>query len=99
MITVLAVMLAGICIGFAVTNIPRIIRINDQLVTWAIFLLLFLLGISVGLNETIIKNLDTIGLQAAVITFGAISGSVLCSWLIYHFWFKPAKDGEMKHEE
>ena len=88
MITVLLVMLAGIAIGYVINRFPKVIRVNDKLISWAIYLLLLLLGISVGLNQTIIQNLDKIGLQAAIITLGAITGSVLTLWLVYRLWFQ-----------
>ncbi len=88
MITVLLVMLAGIAIGFVINRFPKAIRANDKLISWSIYLLLLLLGISVGLNQTIIQNLDKIGIQAAIITLGAITGSVLMLWLIYRLYFQ-----------
>jgi len=99
MITVILVMLAGIFIGFAINSFPKIIQANDKLISWAIYLLLFLLGISVGLNKTIIQNLDKIGLQAAIITLGAITGSVLTLWLVYQLWFKPVQTIGGSNEE
>jgi uncharacterized membrane protein YbjE (DUF340 family) len=99
MTTVIVVMLAGIFIGFAINRFPKVIRANDKMISWAIYLLLFLLGISVGLNKTIIQNLDKIGLQAAIITLGAISGSVLSLWLVYRLWFKPVQTKGGSDEE
>lgn len=96
MITVLLIMLAGILTGFAINRYPLAIKVNDQLISWAIYLLLFLLGISVGLNKTIVQNLDKIGVQALIITVGAISGSVLALWILYRVLFKeePEKGGQ-----
>jgi len=99
MITVLLVMLAGIIIGFFINRFPRVIKANDKLISWAIYLLLFLLGISVGLNKTIIRNLDKIGVQAVIITIGAVSGSVLTLWILYHFFFKPEQNSGTPDEE
>jgi uncharacterized membrane protein YbjE (DUF340 family) len=99
MTTVLLLMLAGICIGFAIHRYPAIIRINEKLITWAIYLLLFLLGISVGLNKTIIQNLNKIGLQAITITIGAITGSVLTLWLIYRLFFHVGQNTGGPDEE
>jgi len=53
--------------------------------------LLFLLGISVGTNETVIINLDTLGVQALLLTFGGVTGSVLLSFFTYNFFFKRKK--------
>ncbi len=88
MITVLLTMLSGILLGFVLNKKPKILQVNDKLITWAIYILLFLLGISVGLNKTIVENLDKIGVQAIIITMGAISGSVLMLWALYRFAFK-----------
>ncbi|MBA4409515.1 MAG: LysO family transporter [Bacteroidota bacterium] len=94
MISVLLVMLAGILTGFAINRYPLAVKINDKLISGAIYVLLFLLGISVGLNKTIVQNLDKIGIQAVIITIGAISGSVLTLWFLYRMLFsKEQNDG------
>ena len=92
MITVLLIMLAGILTGFAINKYPRAIKVNDKLISWAIYMLLFLLGISVGLNKTIVQNLDKIGIQALIITIGAISGSVLALWIVYRLLFEEEQN-------
>jgi hypothetical protein len=51
--------------------------------------LLFLLGVAIGANEVIVKNLPVLGLKALLITLGGIIGSVMLSWIAYHLWFKP----------
>lgn len=56
-------------------------------ITVAILLLLFLLGMSVGHNRQIMDNLGTIGLEAGLITLGAVGGSVVCAWLVYRLYF------------
>lgn len=89
MITVLVVMLAGIFLGFFLNRFPKTIEVNNRLISGAIYLLLFLLGISVGLNKTIMQNLAKIGGQALIISLGAIAGSVLSLWFVYRFFFQP----------
>ena len=88
MITVLLLMLAGIVVGFLLSDRRNLLKINEKLITWAIYGLLLLLGISVGVNKTIIQNLDKIGLQSAIIATGAVIGSVLVLWALYHLLFK-----------
>lgn len=85
-------MVAGILTGFVINRFPLAIKINDKLISWAIYVLLFLLGISVGLNKTILQNLDKIGVQALIITTGAISGSVFALWILYRFLFREEKN-------
>lgn len=80
-------MLAGILLGLALGKNPIILKINEKLLNVAIYILLLLLGISVGSNDKIIDNLYNIGLQALIITIGAIAGSVALCWIIYKTFF------------
>ena len=80
-------MLAGILLGLALRKNPIILKINEKLLNVAIYILLLLLGISVGSNDKIIDNLYNIGLQALIITIGAIAGSVAFCWIIYKTFF------------
>ncbi|MBF0650019.1 LysO family transporter [Dysgonomonas sp. GY75] len=91
MLTVFAIMLLGIGAGYFLRRIPDI-KIIGKLITCFIFLLLFFLGISVGHNEKIVNNLTTIGLQALIITMGAIAGSILLAWFVYKKFFVKEKE-------
>ena len=88
MITVLSIMTVGIAIGWLLHNKKLFLKITSQLTNWAIYLLLFLLGLSVGINKEILSNFDKIGLQSIIITLFAVTGSVLVSWLTYILFFK-----------
>lgn len=96
MLTVVVIMSAGILIGYLIRNSNRIVVANDKLIMWAIYLLLFLLGVAIGVNEIILKNLPLLGVKALIISFGGIVGSVLLAWVGYRVWFKPKKS---EHEE
>jgi uncharacterized membrane protein YbjE (DUF340 family) len=88
MITVLTLMTIGIVLGFAIQNKSKIVKSIGPIINIAIYVLLFLLGISVGVNETIISNLDTLGAQALLLTFGGVMGSVVLAFFTYKFFFK-----------
>ncbi len=85
---VLVIMVVGIGLGVLLKKHPKIIKTAEYLTNWAIYLLLFLLGVSVGLNDDIIKNFENIGLQAALISVTSIIGSIFLGWFIYTFLFK-----------
>ncbi len=87
-IIVLAIMILGIGIGLLIGNRPKFIKIVGLLTSFSIFLLLFLLGIGVGSNNKIVANLDTIGVQALVLTLGALLGSLICAYFTYSIFFK-----------
>lgn len=99
MITVLVLMTTGIVLGMVLNKLPKLLKSVDKLINYAIYLLLFLLGVSVGINDKIINSLDTIGIQALWITLGAIAGSVLVSWGLYHIVFKTNIKKQTTHEK
>lgn len=100
MLIILGILAAGIVAGFFIQKNSRLIGINDKLMTWSIFALLFLLGISVGVNDTIVYNLGTIGVKALMITLGAVTGSVVVARIILPVLFPHAhKNRKEKHEE
>jgi len=84
-------MTVGIILGFTIQNKTKIVKAIGPMINIAIYVLLFLLGISVGLNETIINNLDTLGTQALLLTFGGVMGSVVLAFFTYKFFFKTKK--------
>lgn len=86
MITVLAIMALGMLIGYVFKQQKGFLKLADKLTTNIIRLLLFMLGIGVGLNEKVIQNIDSIGLQATIISLGALLGSLLMAYLTYKFW-------------
>jgi len=91
MFTVLTLMTIGIIIGFTIQDKTKIVKAIDPMISMAIYALLFLLGISVGTNEIIISNLDTLGAQALLLTLGGVMGSVVLAFFTYKFFFKTKK--------
>ena len=88
MITVLILMTVGILAGWFIHKKEKLLKILSELTNWSIYLLLFLLGLSVGTNEKILRNFDKIGFQSIIITVFAVSGSILISWLTYILFFR-----------
>ena len=91
MFSIISTMFLGIGIGYGLRN-WAILQKTEKTISITIFLLLFLLGISVGSNELIINNLAAFGWQAAILAFSATCGSILASWMVLKFFFK--KGGE-----
>jgi len=82
MLTVLLLMCFGIITGWVFHSKERLLKLTGHLTSWAIFLLLFLLGLSVGTTT------NKIGFQAIALTVFAVAGSILLAWLTYHLFFK-----------
>lgn len=75
-------------LGFLLRAKQRIVSGNEKLINYAIYLLLFLLGVSIGSNEQIMSSLSTLGLMALVVAMGAVAGSVLAGFLVFKLFFK-----------
>lgn len=86
MFTVLVFLVAGTFLGIILRRQKWILKTADSATHWAIYLLLFLLGLSVGANETVMKSLATLGLQAFLLSSGAVLGSAVAAMGVYH-WF------------
>lgn len=88
MLTVVIIMISGIVVGYLIRSFGKLVKTNEKLTTWAIYVLLFLMGISIGANKSIMSSLHTLGLKALLISAGGILGSVALGWLTYKLFFK-----------
>lgn len=88
MIAILVILSTGILLGLLIVKKPKLHLFNNHLLNWAIYLLLFLLGISVGTNREVIQNIGKIGYEAIAIGIFSIAGSVLLSAILFKFLFK-----------
>lgn len=87
MVIGIALLVLGIFLGYWLRNHLKLVRISSKLTDGAIFLLLFFLGVTVGMNEKIISNFQNIGLQSFVITLFATIGSILVTFVFYKLFF------------
>ncbi len=89
MFTVVLIMAAGMLAGFLLRKQKKLISISEKLVMWAIYLLLFLLGVAIGMNDHILERFAEMGLLALAITIGGVAGSIFMGWLVFAFLFTP----------
>ena len=88
MIEILIIMFCGIVSGIIFRKKRTLISFADKLAGWSVYLLLFLLGLSVGNNEEVINNFAIIGFNSILITLSGVSGSIILSFLVYKYFFK-----------
>jgi uncharacterized membrane protein YbjE (DUF340 family) len=81
MFIVIACMLAGILVGYLLRQ--RRIRFIHRIILTLIWLLLFLLGLEVGSNETVIRQFGSLGFEAFLLAFAGTLGSVLFAGLLW----------------
>lgn len=91
MLNVIIIMSVGLAIGALLKSHKKLLAHADRVVTYAIWLLLFLLGLSIGTNEAVVRNIGSLGIEAAVVTIFTISFSVLLAYVLFRFVFYHEK--------
>ena len=81
MLIIVAIMLCGIAVGYLFRK--KNTRFISHIITVLIWLLLFLLGIEVGSNPRIVMGMQTLGIEALLLTIGGAVGTTLCAWLLW----------------
>lgn len=83
MLKIVMIMLCGIGTGYLLRN--QKMSIIGRIITVLIWVLLFLLGIEVGSNPRIVNGLQTLGLEAIVLTLGGSIGSAIFAWALWRY--------------
>lgn len=81
MYIVIACMLSGIAVGFFFRKYK--IRFIHRFILTLIWMLLFLLGLEVGLNDMVVRQFASLGLEAFMLATAGTLGSVILSWLLW----------------
>ena len=81
MLVVIGIMLGGIIVGYLFRHASW--KGLPTLITLFIWILLFLLGNEIGRDEQVVRSFHSLGMEAAMLTFAAVTGSTLCAWLLW----------------
>ncbi len=92
MLTVISLMVLGMGLGYLIRNKAALLKKLDRWITYTIYVLLFVLGLTVGKNDIILKNIHLIGVKAFIITLSAVAGSVFVCWFVFLFFFRSRKE-------
>ena len=85
MLTIIVIFLAGIGLGYGIRARARLLRYVARMSDVALYSLLFILGLSLGLDEKLMTNLPHIGLNALVLALGAILMTLGCCYIFSRF--------------
>ena len=91
MLKIVAIMFSGIGLGLLLRK--QRLSWLAALITVLVWLLLFFLGVAVGQNQRIIMGLKDLGLEALLLAFAGIAGSVILAWGLWHMSQKKEKGG------
>ena len=80
----------GIGIGYVLRN-WSILQKTEKTISLTIFLLLFILGVSIGSNSLIVNNLGKFGWQAIVLAVSGVLGSPIAARLVLQLFFEERR--------
>ena len=97
MFSIVATMMTGISLGYLFRH-KAILQKTEKTISITIFVLLFIMGITIGSNDALIMNLGNFGWQAAIISVSATCGSVLAAWFVMRFFFHKTSEAPTKQK-
>lgn len=92
MFSIISTMFLGIGIGYVLRNWTILQKTEKTISLTIFFLLLFILGVSIGSNSLIVNNLGKFGKQAIILAISGVLGSLIAARLVLQLFFK--KGGE-----
>lgn len=81
MIYIILSLLAGFFVGFKSNITEKMIKINSKMQTLCLVLLIFVMGMGIGMNKEVLDNLSTLGFKAVLFAVVTSMGSVLVVYL------------------
>ena len=81
MFIVIAFMMGGIGVGYILRQ--HKLRFIHRIILMLIWLLLFLLGLEVGANKTVIQQFGNLGFEAFLLAFAGTLGSIVFAGLLW----------------
>ena len=91
----LSILIIGLLIGTCCRKFSPFKRL-DTSISATIWIMLFVFGVSIGSNQELVNNVGNIGLQAFILAFCGVAGSVLAARMAFSIFFKK-KGG--RHEK
>lgn len=89
----LSILFVGSIIGFLFRKV-RVFKKLDKSISYTIWVMLFVFGISIGSNKSLMSSVGDLGFQAFIMAACGVLGSVLAALLAYRFLFNRKKGGE-----
>lgn len=98
---ILIALALGAFVGYFIKLSDRGKRLNGKLQQIGVIFLLFSMGVSIGADNDIIKNLSLIGLKAFLFAIGTIGCSVIAVYILSEKFLvknKKVKNKKLKEE-
>ena len=91
MVYIFISLLLGFLIGYKKWLNEKMILLNGKLQTVFLLLLIFVMGMSIGMDKSILTQLPALGGTAFIFAVAACIGSVIVVYIISRIFFKEEK--------
>jgi uncharacterized membrane protein YbjE (DUF340 family) len=86
MLTIIGIFIAGITLGFVLRGQQGLLQLGARLSDVALYALLLLLGLSLGVDEQLMDNLPHLGVNGLILALAALVTSIGCTFLLAKLW-------------
>lgn len=90
---ILLSLIGGVAVGYFISPGEKGTRTVQRLTMAGLFILLAAMGAQLGSNDKVLTNLDRIGLQAFVLAFLSVAGSVAAVYAVFR-WLEGGKNSK-----
>ena len=83
----ITIMLLAAVAGFLLRKVEAVHRCGGA-IKYMVWFLLFVLGLSAGMNDDIVYGFAQVGLVAFIFAFFGMAGAMIAAWAVYRLFFK-----------
>ena len=83
MLIIILFLITAICAGLSIGKISVLLKLNEGIFTLTFYLVLFILAVSTGLDDRIVKSIDNIGWKAFLLQVASATGGTLICRIFY----------------
>ena len=87
---ILLILAMGVLIGLSVTKISSLLKTKEWILTTALYLILFMIAITIGLEDSIVKNIENIRWTGFLLLVLAMSGGIITCRIFYNISVRKA---------
>ena len=87
MFIILGLLGLGISVGYLCRHLPALKGLEHS-ISYTIFAMLFIFGITIGANQSLLNNIGEFGIQAAILAICGVLGSLVASFIAYKLFIK-----------
>ena len=90
MFIILGLLGLGISVGYLCRHVPAFKGLEHS-ISYTIFAMLFIFGITIGANQSLLNNIGEFGIQAAILAICGVLGSLVASFIAYKLFIKKGR--------